>query len=50
MKSVLFEANTIGAGVIAITAAGMTVAMLLACWFPARRASRLDPMEALRCE
>jgi ABC-type lipoprotein release transport system permease subunit len=37
-------------GVFAATTLILLVAAFFACWVPARRAARLDPLEALRTE
>lgn len=50
MESLLFEVSTTDLTTFAGVAAALIGVALLACWIPARRASRVDPMTALRCE
>ena len=48
LQRLLFEANGADAEVYFGVGIVMLVATLLACWIPARRASRVDPIVALR--
>jgi len=50
MKSLLFEVSTTDFWTFAGVAALLIVVAFMACWIPARRASRVDPMTALRHE
>ena len=48
MKSVLFNVGTADPLTFAVVALALTMVALLACWIPAQRATRVDPMIALR--
>jgi len=50
LRSLLFDVPPLHPATFAGTAAIMALVCLVACWLPARRASRTDPMEALRSE
>ena len=50
LQNLLFDVPALNPATFAVTAGVMGVVCLAACWLPARRASRTDPMEALRAE
>ncbi|MBI3886376.1 MAG: FtsX-like permease family protein [Opitutae bacterium] len=50
MESLLFQTSARDPLVFAGLAAALAAVALLACWLPARRAARTDPMVALRAE
>jgi putative ABC transport system permease protein len=50
IEAFLYGTEPMDAATCGVTAILFTLAGLTACWWPARRASRTDPVVTLRCE
>jgi ABC-type lipoprotein release transport system permease subunit len=50
MQSQVRDVGAADPGVLGVVLTGLAAAALLASWLPARRASRIDPLQALRPE
>jgi len=50
LNSLLYGVGTLDFSAFVMAILSLAIVALLACWLPARRATLLDPIEALRAE